>query len=68
MSRSPGGVVAIGGAGPSAGNQNQLTMLTPAVANTYTGPTYLLGGNIQLGNANALPSATTLVFGSAGSP
>ena len=27
-----------------------------------------MGGNVQLGNANALPSTTTLVFGSAGSP
>ena len=50
---SPGGVVAIGGAGLSASSVNQLTTLTPAIANSYTGQTYLMGGNVQLGNANA---------------
>ena len=64
---SPGGVVAIGG-GALGGSINMLNTLTPAIANSYTGQTYLMGGNVQLGNANALPSSTTLVFGSAGSP
>ena len=65
---SPGGVVAIGGGALSASSLNMLTTLTPAIANSYTGQTYLMGGNVQLGNASALPSSTTLVFGSAGSP
>jgi fibronectin-binding autotransporter adhesin len=64
---SPGGVVAIGG-GALGGSINMLNTLTPAITNSYTGQTYLMGGNVQLGNANALPSSTTLVFGSAGSP
>ena len=65
---SGGGAVALGGNDTSGGGAvNMRVVLAPTTANTYSGPTYLLGGNVQLGNANALPSTSTLYLGTANS-
>jgi fibronectin-binding autotransporter adhesin len=64
-SGSPGGALSFGGNdfynGPAT---NKRVTLAPATANTWTGPTNLLGGNLQVGSASALPTGTTLYFGS----
>jgi fibronectin-binding autotransporter adhesin len=68
------GAIALGGDDQLGGGTiNKRITLTPLNSdstngsNTYTGPTYLLGGNVQLGNSGALPSGTTLYFGSGNS-
>jgi len=63
-SGSPGGSVAIGGNDQySRPVTAKRTTLSPTTANTWTGSTNLIGGSLQLGNANALPSGTTVYFG-----
>src|SRR6185369_16122913 len=57
------GFIALGGNDAIGGGATN-KRVTLSGANTYTGQTLLLGGNIQLASAGALPSTTKLVFGS----
>ena len=60
---SPGGPVALGG-NDSIGGAATNKKITLSGTNTYTGPTLLLGGNVQLASSGALSPFTKLVFGS----
>ena len=60
---SPGGPVALGG-NDSIGGAAINKKITLSGTNTYTGPTLLLGGNVQLASPGALSPSTKLIFGS----
>jgi fibronectin-binding autotransporter adhesin len=64
-SGSPGGAVSFGGNDQySRPVTAKRATLAPTSPNAWTGSTNLIGGSLQLGNANALPSGTTVYFGS----
>jgi fibronectin-binding autotransporter adhesin len=58
------GLVALGG-NDSIGGAATNKKIILSGTNSYTGPTLLLGGNVQLASAGALSPSTTLFFGSA---
>jgi fibronectin-binding autotransporter adhesin len=60
---SPGGPVALGG-NDSIGGAAINKKITLSGTNAYTGPTLLLGGNVQLASSGALSPSTKLIFGS----